>query len=192
MAANADPIGRLQNRPDDSCAVEPATLSLRCSMETDTAASELMTVPLRVRRPGTIDLDRAILALGDLSWLGRPTDGPPDRPELRHVATDLDLPVLDGSSTGPVRKAAFIDLGPARQVGDLVLVEIAWRSASFAPLFPVFAGQLSISANDIVLDGRYAPPVGKLGLLLDQALLHLVARRTAGALVARLAKEFES
>ena len=161
-------------------------------METDAAASEPMTVPLRVRRPGTIDLDRAILALGDLSWLGRPTNGPPDRPQLRHVATDLDLPILDGSSTGPVRKAAFIDLGPARQVGDLVLVEIAWRSASFAPLFPVFAGQLSISANDIVLDGRYAPPVGKLGLLLDQALLHLVARRTAGALVARLATAFES
>jgi hypothetical protein len=161
-------------------------------METDPAASELMTVPLRVRRPGTIDLNRAIRAVGDLSWLGRPTDGPPDRPQLRRVAADLELPILDGSSTGPVRKAAFIDLGPARRVGGLVLVEIAWRSASVAPLFPVFAGQLSISANDIVLDGRYAPPVGKLGLLLDQALLHLVARRTAGALVARLAKEFES
>ena len=161
-------------------------------METDAAASELVTVPLRVRRPGTIDLDRAILALGDLAWLGRPTDGPADRPQLRHVATDLDLPILDGSSTGPLRKAAVIDLGPARQVGDLVLVEIAWRSASFAPLFPVFAGQLFVSANDIVLDGRYAPPVGRLGLLLDQALLHLVARRTAGALVARLATAFES
>ncbi len=160
-------------------------------METDAATTELVTVPLRVRRPGTIDLDRAILALSDLSWLGRPTDGPRDRPQLRHVATDLDLPILDGSSTGPVRKAAFIDLGPARQVGDLVLVEIAWRSATFAPLFPVFAGQLSVSANDIVLDGRYAPPVGRLGLLLDQALLHLVARRTAGALVARLAMAFE-
>jgi hypothetical protein len=151
-----------------------------------------MTVPLRVRRRGAIDLDRAILALGDLSWLGRPTDGPPDHPQLRHVATDLDLPILDGSSTGPVRKAALIDFGPTRQIGDRVLVEIAWRSATFAPLFPVFAGQLSISANDIVLDGRYAPPLGTLGLLLNQALLHLVARRTAGALVARLAKEFES
>lgn len=151
-----------------------------------------MTVPLRVRRPGSIDLDRAILALSDLSWLGRATDGPPSRPQLRHVVTDLDLPILDRSSTGPVRKAALIDLGPARQVGDRVLVEIAWRSASFAPLFPVFAGQLSISANDIVLDGRYAPPLGTLGLLLNQALLHLVARRIAGALVARLAKKFES
>jgi hypothetical protein len=150
-----------------------------------------MTVPLRVRQTGPIDLDRANLALSDLSWLGRPTDGPPDHPQLRRVVTDLELPILDGSSTGSVRKAAFIDLGPARHVSDGVLVEIAWRSASFAPLFPVFAGRLSISANDIVLDGRYAPPLGKLGLLLEQALLHLVARRTASALVARLANELE-
>jgi len=161
-------------------------------METDAAASELMTVPLHVRRSGTIDLERAMSALGDLSWLGPSMDGTPDRPQVRQVATDLDLPILDGSSTGPVRKAAVIDLGPARHVGDLVLVEIAWRSASFAPLFPVFAGLLTISANAIVLEGRYAPPSGKLGLLLDQALLHLVARRTAGALVARLARQFGS
>ena len=89
--------------------------SLPRSMETDPAASELMTVPLRVRRPGTIDLSRAILAVGDLSWLGRLADGPPQRPQLRRVAADLDLPILDGSSTGPVRKAAFIDVGPARR-----------------------------------------------------------------------------
>jgi hypothetical protein len=151
-----------------------------------------MTVPLRVRRPGSIDLDRTIRALTDLTWLGRLTDGPPDHPLLRRVATDLDLPILDASSQGPVRKAAFIDLGPARRVGDLLLVDIAWRSATFAPLFPVFAGQLSLSADDMVLDGRYAPPLGTLGLLLDRALLHLVARRTAGVLIARLAKGFGS
>jgi hypothetical protein len=161
-------------------------------MEFDSAASDLPTIRLRVRRPGVFDLDRAILALGDLSWLGQPMDAPPDGSPRRYVATGLDLPILDGSARGSVRKAAFIDLGPARRVGDLVFVEIAWRSASFAPLFPVFAGQLSISANVMVLEGRYAPPVGKLGLLLDQALLHLVARRTAGALVARLATQFES
>lgn len=149
-------------------------------------------VPLRVRRSGSVDLDRAILALRDLYWLGRPTDGAPSHPQLRQVVTDLDLPVLDGSSTGPIQKAALIELGPARRVGDHLLVEIAWWSASFAPLFPVFAGELSISIDGIVLDGRYAPPFGTLGLLLDRALLHLVARRTAGALVARLATEFES
>lgn len=155
-------------------------------------ASEPMTVPLRVRQPGSIDLARTILALADLAWLGRATDGPLHHPRLRRVMTDLDLPILDGSSTGPVRKAAFIDVGPARQVDDRVLVEIAWRSASYAPLFPVFGGECSITADDIVLDGRYTPPLGTLGLLLDQGLLHFVARRTAGALVARLAREFES
>ena len=163
-------------------------------METDPApVSQPVTVGLRVRQVGAIDLDRAILALGDLSWLGEPsnesTDGRPADPHARRIVSDLLLPILDGSSKGPVRKAAFIDLGPARSVGDRVFVEIAWRSASFAPLFPVFAGRLSISASDIVLEGRYAPPFGKLGLLLEQALLHLVADRTAGALVARFVKE---
>lgn len=155
-------------------------------------ADEPTTVPLRVRRPGPIDLARAIGALSELSWLGGTTDGVPAHPELRQVATVLELPVLDGSSPVPLRKSALIEVGPARRVGDQVLVEIAWQSASFAPLFPVFAGQLAISSNEIVLDGRYAPPLGALGLLIDQALLHFVARRTAGALVDRLAREFEA
>ena len=162
-------------------------------METDTATtSERMTVPLHVRQPRSIDLEWAILALGDLSWLGRPTNGPPDRPQVRRVAAVLELPILDGSSTAPVQKAALIDVGPARRVDDRVLVEIAWRSASFAPLFPVFAGELSISPTEIALDGCYAPPLGTLGLVIDQAFLHLAARRTAGSLVARLAMEFRS
>jgi hypothetical protein len=177
-------------RADGPLRHRTAPLSVRRSVETDAAAaSEPMTVPLHVRRPQSVDLDRAIHVLSDLAWLGRPTDGPPDRPQLRQVATLLDLPILDGSSRGPVQKAALVDVGPARRVGDRVLVEIAWRSASFAPLFPVFAGKLSISETDIVLDGRYAPPLGTLGLLLDRALLHLAARRTAGALVTRLATE---
>jgi hypothetical protein len=139
-----------------------------------------------------MDLDRAMAALRELSWLGRMTDGLPAHSELRQVATDLELPILDGSSSGPLHKATLIDMGPARRLEDRVVVEIAWQSASFAPLFPVFAGRLSVSGGEIVLDGRYAPPLGALGLLLDQALLHFVARRTAGALIERLAKEFKA
>jgi len=156
------------------------------------ATNDLTTVPLLVRRFGSVELDRVTAALTDLSWLGRPTHGPPDRPDLRRIATDLELPIRDGSATGPIRKATYIDIGQARIVGDHVFVEIAWQSAMFAPLFPVFAGMLRMSGDDIVLDGRYAPPLGTLGLLLDQAILHFVARRTAGALLARLAKQFEA
>lgn len=160
-------------------------------MDIDAAAvNEPVTVPLHVRRARPIDVDRAVVALGDLSWLGRPVDGPADHPGTRRVAALLDLPIMDGSSTHPVQKAALIDVGRVGRVGDRVVVEIAWRSASFAPLFPVFAGQLVITPAEIVLDGRYAPPFGTLGLLIDHALLHLAARRTAGALVARLAATF--
>ncbi len=156
------------------------------------ATNDLTTVPLLVRRLGSIEIDRVMEALTDVAWLGRPSDGPPDRPDMRRIATDLELPIRDGSATGPVRKATFVDIGQAQLVGDHVFVEIAWESAMFAPLFPVFAGELRITADDIVLDGRYAPPLGSLGLLLDQAILHFVARRTAGALLARLAKGFAS
>lgn len=155
------------------------------------ATSDLTTVPLLVRRLGSVDLDRVIAALADLAWLGWPVSAPTDRPDLRRVATDLELPIRDGSATGPIRTATYIDIGQGKLVGDRVVVELAWQSALFAPLFPVFAGEARFSADDIVLDGRYAPPLGAVGLLLDRAILHFVARRTAGALLARLATEFE-
>jgi len=145
------------------------------------------TVPLRVARAVQIDLRCVLDALDDPSWLGRPLDPPSGHPESRRIATDLDLPVLDGSGKGPIRKSALIDLGPAQSVDGSIVVDIAWRSASLAPLFPVFAGHLQISGDRLALDGRYAPPFGKLGLLIDGALLHLVARRTAQAFLARLA-----
>ena len=116
---------------------------------------------------------------------------PTDRPDLRRIVTDLELPIRDGSATGPVRAATYIDMGQGNLVGDHVFVELAWQSALFAPLFPVFCGQARFSTDDIVLDGRYAPPLGAVGLLLDRAILHFVARRTAGGLLARLATKFE-
>ena len=145
------------------------------------------TVPLRVARAVQIDLRCVLAALDDPSWLGRPLEAPLGHPGSRRIATDLELPVLDGSGKGPIRKSALIDLGPAQSVDGSVRVDVGWRSASFAPLFPVFAGRLQVSATRLALDGRYAPPFGKLGLLIDGVLLHLVARRTAQAFLGRLA-----
>jgi hypothetical protein len=60
-----------------------------------------------------------------------------------------------------------------------------------APLFPVFAGHLRLTESSLVLEGRYAPPFGRLGLLIDERILHFVARRTAQAFLARLAAHIE-
>jgi hypothetical protein len=144
-------------------------------------------VALNVVHNATIDVDRARAAFfADLSWLG-PVSGDAPTDGWRRVDTDLELPVLDGS--GPaVRKAATIDLGEIQETGGGLSVPIAWSSASFTPLFPVFAGQLEIKKTGLVLTGRYAPPFGRMGILIDRALLHFVATRSAEALLATVAR----
>ena len=139
------------------------------------------SVSLRVGRRARIDMARAIEALTNLDWLGAQVDGPAERDDLRRVSADLELAIRDGSAGGPIRKAALIDFGVPHALADGMLVEIGWQSASLAPLFPVLAGHVRITAVGLVLDGRYAPPFGRLGLLIDAGILHFAARRTADA-----------
>ena len=152
---------------------------------------EQETVTLRASRSGRFHITRSIEALTELDWLGPRVDERDEIEGLRRVVADLELPILDGSATGPIRKSALIDVGIPRVLPDLVLVDVGWQSASMAPLFPVFAGQLRITARSLVLDGRYVPPFGRLGLVIDAGILHFVARRTAQAFLARLAARFE-
>lgn len=145
------------------------------------------SVALRVTRRAHVVPEVARQAFADLGWLGRPVDA-----ELaegwRQIATDLELPVRDGS--GPaVRKAALIDIGPVLEMGDGLDILVAWRSASLTPLFPVFAGQLEITRLGLVLAGWYAPPLGRVGLLLDEGLMHFVATRTGQAFLASVLRE---
>lgn len=149
------------------------------------------TVPLRVSRGARIEMSRAIDAFTNLEWLGSRVNGPAEREDLRRISTVLELPIFDGSAPGPIRKTALVDIGiPAVLAGPL-LVQVGWQSDSLSPLFPVFAGQLRITATILVLDGRYAPPFGRLGLLIDRQILHFVACRTAEAFLARLAAQIE-
>ena len=145
------------------------------------------TVSLYVTHRAHVDPDRARATFADLSWLGRPVDGAPG-PEWRRIAADLELPVRDGS--GPaVRKAALIDVGAVQEADGGLRVPIAWCSASLTPLFPVFAGHLEITRSGLALAGRYAPPFGRVGLLIDQGLLNFVATRTAQAFLAKVMRQ---
>lgn len=147
-------------------------------------------VALRIVHNTTIDVDRARRALDDPSWLGTAV-GDVRGDGWRRIATDLELPVLDGS--GPaVRKSAIVDLGDIHALRVGFSVPIAWSSASFTPLFPWFAGQLEIRPTGLVLTGRYAPPFGRIGVLIDRALLHFVATRSGNALLATIAQRCRS
>jgi len=144
---------------------------------------------LAVDLPGRIDLAAARRALEQPDWLGTPAAPPPDRPEMRRYLTDLVLQLSAVGRPLEFRKAAYVDVGPVAERGRRLEVEIGWRSATMAPLFPVFAGTLLVTPAGLVLEGAYAPPFGEAGMLIDKAALGGVARRTARWFLGRVGAE---
>ena len=133
----------------------------------------------------------ALLARGAQAWGGEPVSGAPAG--LRRFAIDLRLRV--GGERGGLttfRKAALLDLGPVMPTDVGWGVEVAWRAASAAPLFPVFGGRLVVVPGQLRLEGVYAPPGGVVGRVADRVLLHLAANGTARWLLAELARAGEA
>lgn len=160
---------------------------------TDLAASALgqAVAPLEARRALQADPSALCGLLGDLDWLGVEVADPAERSDTRRVQTDLAFALGGDGRVVTFRKAAVVEVGPVHADLDGCFVDIAWRAASFAPLFPVFAGRLSVRTGSLRLAGSYAPPGGGVGLLVDRTVLHYVAQRTASWLLDRFAAEFE-
>jgi hypothetical protein len=137
-------------------------------------------VPLSVSRSAAIDLEyaRAKLRVSDFSWLGTVDDhiGEGGR---RTFQSDLGLSLRAAGRQIAMHKAALVEIGPPQRTNGHLTMEVCWRATKLAPLFPVFAGWLTVKANQLRLDGIYAPPLGRIGVALDRALLGIAARRTA-------------
>ncbi|MBA3877021.1 MAG: hypothetical protein C0498_08820 [Anaerolinea sp.] len=148
---------------------------------------ETLAVSVRV----ALNPEDAWRALASPDWLGAASDPAPDytpEPRFRRFLSDLAFPVTGSARTLVFRKAALVDLGPIQRLPDgSAALEITWRSATFAPLFPVFSGRLLVRTDGLFLEGAYAPPFGELGRLVDRAVLHQVAVRTARWFVSQVA-----
>ena len=144
--------------------------------------------PLRLVQPVSLDPAKAAASLTAQAeeWLGSPVDSV--NPPSRRYLTDLTLPVRDRAPNLTFKKAAYVDLGPVRDTADGCQMEIGWQSSSLAPLFPVFAGHLTITSTELRLDGFYAPPGGDFGAVLDRAFLNIAARGTARWFLGRAAE----
>jgi len=140
---------------------------------------------LGVRRQAAVDQARLAWAVrAARAWLGPEVEGPPEG--MHRHQTDLRLRVGDRPSLVTFRKAAYVDMGPVEPLSDGWQVEISWRAATLAPLFPVFSGSLVVHGAEITLSGWYAPPGGEVGRFADRALLHLAAKATANWLLGEL------
>jgi len=138
-------------------------------------------IHLRVSQRAVISLDEAAEAFraADLGWLGEPASDVSSYLSRQTYRCDLRLPVHVIGHDVEFRKAAIVELGPLREGTGQLSLDITWRSATLAPLFPVFAGRLTVTADRIEVDGWYAPPGGRIGVAIDRALLGIAARRTA-------------
>lgn len=113
------------------------------------------------------------------AWLGpRVEDGSVGRGR-RHL-TDLRLRMGADPGRSTFKKAAYVELGRPQPLpdGDGFEVEVSWRAATLAPLFPVFSGRLVLRDGELRLEGWYAPPGGAIGAIADRALLQIAARGT--------------
>ena len=148
----------------------------------------LHATPLRLVQPIAIDIARAMTLLGTEAafWLGAPVQS--TRPGSRRFLTDLSLPIREHAPSLTFKKAAFVDLGDVRETPGGCEIEIGWQSSSLAPLFPVFAGRLTLTPTDLRLEGFYAPPGGEIGAALDRAFLNIAARGTARWFLERTAE----
>ncbi len=143
---------------------------------------------LRVHRAGPLDVSRLCPLLDNAPWLGQAVDVDGLPAGATRYLTDLVLPLPPDGRLLSLHKAAFVDLGPVVNRPDGGCdVDIAWRSASLAPLFPVFAGHLTARATGLTIEGHYAPPGGVVGRTADRMLLHTAARGTARWFLGHLA-----
>jgi len=151
-----------------------------------TGATRLRAV---ARVAGSRMVAHRVLGADRERWLGEAAGSSPDDQSLSRYELDLEMPFLEGSSGVSLHKAAVVDLGELHQevVGGPMCVQISWRAASLAPLFPVFSGILCWSGGELRLDGFYAPPGGRAGAVADRVLMRLVAERTGRWLLDRIA-----
>ncbi len=115
------------------------------------------------------------------------------------ATTDSWLPEAVGLEGvfAPVNRKIQVSLGPVSRAEGCVRRHLAWRAASQAQLFPVMEGSvtaISDGRSECVLEvhAHYQPPFGRVGQLVDRALLHLVASASIERFADEVAAQVES
>lgn len=96
----------------------------------------------------------------------------------------------------PVGKRVAVELGSVIKDGSWAEVPITWKATTAGPLFPVFNGKVQLapvdpSATRLTVSGMYKPPLGRLGMELDEAVMHNVAEATVKELAESISRHLE-
>jgi hypothetical protein len=93
-----------------------------------------------------------------------------------------------------VHKKVAVELGQPERKGDWTQVPISWKATFPERLFPVLFGHLELVPVDreitrLTVSGMYEPPLGKLGELIDDAVMHGVAEATVREVAESIARQ---
>ncbi len=93
-------------------------------------------------------------------------------------------------------KTVALRLGEAVAHDGALVIPLTWEATGPSGLFPRLQGtvrlvELDPDRTEVLLAGRYRPPLGRAGAVLDDALLARVARATIRSLLRRLARALE-
>ena len=93
-------------------------------------------------------------------------------------------------------KIVAVHLGEPEGTDEALVIPLTWEATGPTGLFPHLEGELRLSAVDperaeLALFGRYRPPLGRAGQVLDETLLTHVARATVRAFLRQVARTLE-
>ncbi len=93
-----------------------------------------------------------------------------------------------------VHKRVIVELGEPETKGDWTAVPITWKATFPEKLFPVLDGRLELTPVDrnttrLTLSGMYEPPLGRVGELVDDAVMHAVAEATVREVSESIARQ---
>ena len=96
-----------------------------------------------------------------------------------------------------VRKRVTVELGEPEKVGAWTNVPISWKATFPEQLFPVLVGRLELIPVDpgvtrLTVSGMYEPPLGRLGALIDDAIMHSVADATVREVTESIGRQLET
>jgi len=125
----------------------------------------------------------AAVARGPRTWL-------PDFRDDRSSRVGVKVGVL------PLRKRVAVGLGSLIKDGSWAELPISWKVTAAGLFFPIFNGKMQLAPVDptvtrLTVSGMYKPPLGRIGLELDDAFMHKVAEGTLKDLVEAISRRLE-
>ena len=140
-----------------------------------------MYIKHTVHIPHPIDACVAAVARGPRTWF----------PDLEDDSSSRVGVKVAGIA---VRKRVAVELGSLIKDGSWAEVPISWKATLAKPFFPRFSGKVQLAPVDptvtrLTLSGMYKPPLGRLGMELDEAVMHSVAEATVREVTESIAHE---